>query len=521
MLSVSKCPGPFGTFSRKDVTNLRKSKIIFINGFFLTLSTLFVRGLGLVFNIYLSNKIGSEALGVFTLVMSVYSFFITLASSGISLATTCIVSEEIAKNKLSNVQKIMKTCLRFSTLIGITSSILIIICSDFIASSFLTNIIGSYPLYFIALGLPAISLSSVINGYFLSVRNAKKTAIVSILEFIVRISTTIFLLNLLIHKGTEYICISLILGDAISEIFATSMLFILYKCDIKKYSSPVKYSENFKPKILKICVPFAITSYIKSGLSTLKQMLIPLRLEKYGLSSSAALSKYGIINGMVMPIIVFPHMLISSFSGLLVPEFTRYYAAGDFRMIKYVSAKLFNLIFMFSIFIASVFFFFSEEISLLFYNNTECSKFFKILAPLIVLMYFDNIIDSILKGLERQIGVMFCNIADLFTSIGFIYFLLPIFGVEGYIFVIFFSEFLNCTVSLLQLLHLIKVRIHIARYIVLPLMSSFFSYFVLNNIFKISIQNNILDLLINLILFSGFYFGFLFFLQKKKASLPS
>ena len=496
--------------------NLRKSKNIFINGFFLTLSALFVRGLGIVFNIYISNKIGSEALGIFTLVMSVYSFFMTIANSGISLATTCILSEEIAQNRMSNVVKVMKKCIKSSALIGVISSFLIIVLANFISDVFLNNAVNSSPLYFISLGLPFIAVSSIFNGYFLSVRKAKKTAIVSILEFIVRISSTVLLLNALIDKGTEYICISLILGDAISEFFACAMLFVLYKADIHKFYAPIKYTDNFNQKICSICIPFAITSYIKSGLSTLKQILIPLRLEKFGLSSSLALSKYGVINGMVMPIIVFPNLIINSFSGLLVPEFTRYYAVKNFKMINYVSDKLFRLIFICSIFVASIFFFFSEEISLAIYNNIECSEFFKLLAPLVVLMYFDNIIDSILKGLEKQVAVMFCNIADLFLSVAFIYFLLPVFGIDGYIGVIFFSEILNFAISLIQLSRLVKIRFNFVYYISVPIIISFFSNFIVQFLINISSGNSILNLCLDIMLFAVLYFGSFFFVSRRR-----
>ena len=54
-----------------------------------------MRFVGLAFNVYLSNKLGAETIGIFTLVMSVYLFFVTIATSGISMATTCIVSEEL------------------------------------------------------------------------------------------------------------------------------------------------------------------------------------------------------------------------------------------------------------------------------------------------------------------------------------------------------------------------------------------------------------------------------------------
>jgi len=50
----------------------------------------------MAFGIFISNRVGSEALGIFQLVMSVYLFMVTLASSGINLACTRIVSEKLA-----------------------------------------------------------------------------------------------------------------------------------------------------------------------------------------------------------------------------------------------------------------------------------------------------------------------------------------------------------------------------------------------------------------------------------------
>lgn len=55
-----------------------------------------MRAITMFFNVYISNKIGAEAVGVYQLIMSVYLFAITLANSGIHLATTRIVSEQQA-----------------------------------------------------------------------------------------------------------------------------------------------------------------------------------------------------------------------------------------------------------------------------------------------------------------------------------------------------------------------------------------------------------------------------------------
>jgi len=89
---------------------LRKAKIFIINGIVLTSSSLLIRGVGLVFSIYVANKVGQETIGIFSLVMSIYNFAITFATSGISLACTYIVSEEFAKKNFEKGVKYLGSC---------------------------------------------------------------------------------------------------------------------------------------------------------------------------------------------------------------------------------------------------------------------------------------------------------------------------------------------------------------------------------------------------------------------------
>lgn len=60
---------------------LRRIKVFIFNGIILTSTSLLMRLVGVCFNIYISKKIGSETLGVFSLLMSVYMFSITVATS--------------------------------------------------------------------------------------------------------------------------------------------------------------------------------------------------------------------------------------------------------------------------------------------------------------------------------------------------------------------------------------------------------------------------------------------------------
>lgn len=482
----------------------KKSKLFFINGTILTSTALIMRFAVLIFNVYISNQIGSEAVGVFSLVMSVYLFFITVATSGLNVAVTVIVSEKFAVNKETSAIKAIRSCIFFSLLLGVFAGILILFCSNFITEKCLHNMVSSKPLFYIAIGLPFIAMSSCITSYFTSVRKAYKNAIAQVFEFIIKMFATIILLKYNISNGVEAICISLILADVISEVCSFTLIFILYIIDIKIKKLNNVHSFGQRINIIKIAFPVALTSYIRSGLSTLKQLIIPTRLEKAGISCTNALSKYGMINGMVMPIITFPTVFINSYSMLLIPEFSTYVAQRNYKAINYISNRIFKITSAFSVCICSIFLFFSNELGLVIYNNLETGFYFKVFAPLIFFMYMDNIIDSILKGLNKQFGVMFCNVLDLSVTTCFIYFLLPVLGINGYIISIFISELLNFSISLFQMIKYSKLKLNFADWLLLPLICSFISYFVIS-VFRFNFVDITLNLIFDIFLFIIIY----------------
>lgn len=490
-----------------------KSKLFLINGTILTLTSLFMRFAVLIFNIYISNKIGSEAVGVFSLVMAVYLFFITVATSGLNIAVTVIVSEKFAVNKDKIAIKAIRTCIFFSLLLGVISGLLILFFSNLITDKCLHNMVSSKPLFYIAMGLPFIAMSSCINSYFSSVRKAYKNAITQIFEFVIKMVATVILLRINISRGVEYICIALILADVISEVCSFTLIFILYIFDIKFKKLNNVRSFGQRINILKIAFPVAVTSYIRSGLSTLKQLIIPTQLEKSGLSCSNALSKYGTINGMVMPVVIFPTVLINSYSMLLIPEFSTYVAQKNYKAINYISNKIFKFTCAFSICICSIFLFFSNELGLVIYNNIEIGYYFKIFAPLIFFMYMDNVIDCILKGLNKQFGVMCCNILDLSVTTCFIYFLLPVMGIAGYVVSIFISELLNFCVSLFQMIKYSKLKLNFLDWILIPMVCSLISYFF-TSIFYFNQVNLISNLIMNILIFLIFYIAVFFIVNK-------
>ena len=497
---------------------MRKAKIFIVNGIILTSSSLLIRGAGLIFNIYVANKVGQEAIGIFSLVMSVYTFAITFATSGISLACTCIVSEEFAKNNFEKGLKAVKTCIFFALILGITASILLFLFAHIISGNWLKGNVSNLPIYSISLGLPLISISAVIGGYLTSIGKSYKSAFAQCVELTVKIIATYFLLSFSINKGIDAICTSLIIGDVISEFFSFLLNLIFYFVEKRKFKPSRGYHKDLNIKIFKIAFPVAITSYIRSGLSSLKHFLIPIRLQASGLNYSLAISKYGLINGMVMPVLMFASFFVTSFSGLLVPEYARLLAGKNFNRMKTVCSKIFTITFSFSFLIAGIFLFFSNELSLLIYKNLEIAIYLKIFSLLIIFMYIDNVIDGILKGVGSQFGVMVINICDLLITIFIIYFVVPFLGTNGYIFSIFVSEIFNFTASFILLKNKINFSFDFFSCCIKPAFAAFLSFFI-SLILPISFNLIWLNYITKIFLFALIYIGLMFLGTEEKNTI--
>ena len=440
-----------------EVRKLKRFKFFLFNTSVLIITSLIFRGIDIYFTAYVAQKIGSEQIGIYQLVMSVYLFGITLATSGINLAVTRVISEELALDNNGGVKKVMKRCLYMTLITSIFTSLIFWVNADFIVLHWLHNKVSKSVIYLFSLALPPIAMSSAISGYFAGVRRIYKNAIGQFIEHVAKVLVTACLISIFLPKGLDYACFALILGDLISEIISFSYIYIIFMFDKRKYNNSVEIasSSSYTHKLLRISIPIAITSYIRSGLTTLKQLIIPSSLEKSGINCSESLSKYGIINGMALPIIMFPDILVKSFASLLIPEFARYHAKKDYKRTKQMTTLLLLGIFGASISLSIFLFIFSEKLGEIIYKDSSSGLYIKIFAPLATFIYVDTVIDSVLRGLDTQVGVMVTNIFDLLLSVSFIYFCVPKLGLVGYIISIYMSEILNFTMSLHQLIKIV------------------------------------------------------------------
>ena len=450
-----------------------KTRVFFLNAISLTVTAILMRAVAVIFNVYVAKSAGSEAMGLYSLLGSVYAFSITVATAGINLGTTRLVSEAIGSGDYSLARVSMRKALICCTVTGGLASILLYACAPYLASFFLSDARAETPLKILATSLVPIAVCSCLSGYFTAVRRVKISSFSQVPIQLIKIGFTFAFLSLFGRRNAEYACIALVLGSTAAEFASLAVTFTLYCIDKKKLCDKVGIKADISGgvvrRLLSITLPVTFSACVRSALTMFQHALIPKGLRASGKSWTEALSSYGALHSMAMPLILFPSALISGFAGLLVPEISECMVQGRYDRLERVSYRALSLSLFFSIGVSGIMTFFSGELGMILYNNAETARYIRIMAPLIPVMYIDGAVDAVLKGSGHQVYSMNVNIVDTLTACIFALTLIPKLGILGYIISIYATEILNTTLSLGKLLSVSRMRPRIFHQVVMPI----------------------------------------------------
>ena len=463
-----------------------------LNALSLIAVNLFMRTVGVAFNAYLAGRAGGEVMGLYSLLFGVYGLAMTLGSAGIHLGTTRMVADVMGQfcpegNRTGEgcvgevcrraIRRVMVRCLTYSLVCGMGAGLLMLVSAPWIGREWLGDGRTVLSLRVLALTLPPIAVSACLGGYFTAVRRVVRTSAVGIGVQFLRIGFCAYLLTLWLPEGVEMTCLALVLGGALSEFCGLLMTVGAYLYDRRKHLRLTREGacEDMgeavsTKKLLGITVPVTLAACLRSGLLTLQHILIPRGLKRSGASWEAALTSYGVLHSMALPVVLFPSAFISSFSGLLVPEVAESVARGDHKRVARLAFRTVTPALIFSFGVAGVMGCFGRELGVAVYGSAEAGEYIRLLAPLIPIMYVDSTVDAFLKGMGEQVYSMNVNIIDAGASVLLVWLLLPRMGLAGYVVAIYVTETLNTTLSLCRMLRMSRMPVKLWKQVFGPLL---------------------------------------------------
>lgn len=251
---------------------------MFYGAILLTLGSIALRFVQMIFQVYISGVMGAGGLGRMQLIMTVGNFAAILASGGVRIAVTCLAAEEAGRDHASGVRTAVRCC----ALYGLILSTLVALClyglSDYIAETFLDDETAALPLRILAVFLPINCLWAVLAGYYTAA--GRITELVG-LEFFERIAS-IGLVVLMLRTGPGSLdpCTVIFLGSSLATTASFFLLLLRYRASIRLV--PVTAFRPMLRRLLRLTVPLGFNDILRSGLSALENMLVPKGLRRSG-----------------------------------------------------------------------------------------------------------------------------------------------------------------------------------------------------------------------------------------------
>ena len=446
-----------------------------------TLLGVVTRILGFLLKIYISRKIGAEALGFYQISISAFFLLCSLVTSGLPL----VISRKIARDN-SCENKIVGAGLAVCLIITAVVTLTIILFPPFF-SSIWGQSQSLNCLYFL---LPAVLFTAIyvpFRGAFWGKRKFFTLGFIELIEQIIRFVCCIIVFSLVINlSGDLKASLTYTIACGLSSLIA---IIIYFKQGGKLYLSP-----SHIPPLLKESTPIALVRIGTSMVSMLISVIFPATLAKSGTPLTTAVAEFGVVMGMVFPLLTIPGTIIGSISVALLPELS----STDTKSVKAQINQSISYSIIISLLLFPIFFILGENIGLWLFGNELAGHLLSIGSFLLLPLGVAQITSAILNAINKEkIGLLINFACSLFLILSII-FLPKHFGI--YSLLIGFAG-LSILQSILNLLAIRKLLTNeslkvLIKNIAMCIPACLFAFFV-DGICTKTINSNILSIVLS------------------------
>ncbi len=321
--------------------------------------------------------------------------FMTLTSSGIPITVSRMMIKHKENGEKARTYETVSAGILTTLLISLPITFLVIFNVNTLGFLF-TDLRCAKLLQILILGLSITSIYSVIRGSFWGENKFLTYSIIELLEEAVML---VFGIILITNKksmldGVEKATYAVVISYVFSFVASLSVYFI---CG-GKLKSPKR---ELKPLVLS-STPITFMRSASSLINTLIAIILPSRLIKLGFNEANAVSEFGKIFGMAMPLIFIPSTIIGSLAIVLVPELSSNFYSKKYKTLKNNVEKALNFSTLIACLIIPVFLSCGNELGKILYHD-EFAGAYVIKSAIITLPLSISLIStSMLNSLGKE-----------------------------------------------------------------------------------------------------------------------
>ena len=428
-----------------------------------------LQGLGLLFNIFLTRSLGAASVGALTLMGSFYGLAAVLTGGSGFIASSRFLSEELGCG--GNPRQVFRYALRFCmTLSGLSAAVLIVtapLTAPLISGTGATV----RTVRLLSLSLPFSALSACLKGRCYAYHRVYAPAIAECAEFILRAGVLAFCAVFFIPSGRMQILTAFALSVLAGQ--GSAVLFLL---TVRIPRSPVSFCGLRFRQFLRLLLPMIGNACLVALLSSANDALVPLTLLQYGSSTQEALAQFGEFEAIILPTLFFPSVVQCCMSGLLVPELSLARSAGDEAGIRQMTQRVLEQTVAFSLPVVLMLALFGGQIGAMLGGGAFTGLILRRMAPVIPLIYLEIIMEGILRGLGKQGFSSLNYLAEYTVRISVLLICVPLFGFYGIVASYMACNLTGNAVRLFFVLRLTGLRPSWRRILIRPAFSLLLSW---------------------------------------------
>ncbi len=392
----------------------------------LLLANLLVKIIGAGFKIPLTNIIGNEGMGYFSAAYSIYSGLFVIATAGLPVAVSKMVSGASAKGNYKEIKRIFFIVYMIFLAIGIIGSSVLFFGADSLAAT--TEYLDSnIAIKAIAPAILFVSLMSVYRGFFQGMSNMMPTAVSEVVEALAKLVIGLAAAYILLPGGLPVAAAGAVSGVTIGTFLSFVVLMLIYLASKKNIYADIKSSaepRSFRQitwELIKIAVPVTISAsvftltnmidYVMVGrnLAEIKEFLPDIPVALYGMYTSKAITLYNL-----------PPTLVMSLCLALVPAISKAYSSGDKNTVRTTTTQSLRATLIFIVPCCIGLFVLANPILKLLFDTDDAALLLRFLTPATLFVSLVLVSNAILQATGNVnipvINILFGGIAKVIVN---------------------------------------------------------------------------------------------------------
>lgn len=355
----------------------------------LTLANAYTRALGFVLRLVTARLMGAEAMGVMELSTSGIMLAITPVTAGIPTAMSRLTAQPGSDR--SAVLRAGLSLVRYLSALLIPAVLLLSPGMAWLLGDWRTlpSLLTSAPTVLL------LGLCAVYSGWCCGVQDMRTPALNECAEQTVR---CLLCMALLLWLGGRSVALTAAL-PGVAEIAAGFAVWWLFRRSTPRLPRG-KADPHLRSRILRLSAPITASRLCQTALRALNAVLLPTCLRRSGLSQAAATAQFGMLGGMVMPLLMLPGVVTGAICTVAAPAVSR--QEHQARRLRRTMAQLLTSGALIGLAAAALIFLTADFVSLRLYDEPTLAPLLRLMSPAALLMSLQQVQFGLIAGLGLQ-----------------------------------------------------------------------------------------------------------------------